>query len=151
MFPEDERIETQAGSLQPVVGVHGLGALLCEIIERIEKQPGGPYPGEVIATGADTLINDFAAIVSFALNIACTTDLDLVRRLVANERVGAVRRSRRSTWSGESTGICASPSARPLNPRVAVLGYHGLPRSADLTSVLNTAISAKIATPKLGT
>ena len=86
IFREDELIETQAGSLQPVIGVHGLGALTCEIIERIEKLPGGPYSGEVIATGGDTLINDFAAIVSFTLNITCTADLDLARRLVANER-----------------------------------------------------------------
>lgn len=86
IYREDERIETQAGSLQPVIGVHGLGALTCEIIERIEKLPGGTYSGELIATGGDTLINDFAAIVSFALNITCTADLDLARRLVANER-----------------------------------------------------------------
>lgn len=82
----DDRIETQVGSLQPVAGVHGLGALIYEIIERIQKLPGGPYAGEVIATSGETLINDFAAIVSFALNITCTTDLDLARRLVANER-----------------------------------------------------------------
>ncbi len=82
----DDRIETQVGSLQPVVGVHGLGALTCEIIERIQKLPGGPYSGEIIATGGETLINDFAAVVSFALSITCTTDLDLARRLVANER-----------------------------------------------------------------
>jgi hypothetical protein len=86
IFREDERIETQVGSLQPVVGVHGLGALTCEIIERIQKLPGGPYSGEVFATGGDTLINDFAAVVSFALNVTCTTDLELARRLVANER-----------------------------------------------------------------
>jgi hypothetical protein len=72
--------------LQPVVGVHGLGALTCEIIERIQKLPGGPYPGEISGTSGDTLINDFAAIVSFALNVTCTTDLELARRLVANER-----------------------------------------------------------------
>ena len=82
----DERIETQAGALQPVSGVHGLGALTCEIIERIEKIPGGPHSGEIIATSGDTLINDFAAIVSFALNVTCTTDLELARRLVASER-----------------------------------------------------------------
>ncbi len=86
IFLKDERIETQAGSLQPVAGVHGLGALTCEIIERIQKMPGGPYSGEIIATAGDTLINDFAAIISFALNVTCTTDLDLARRLVANER-----------------------------------------------------------------
>jgi hypothetical protein len=82
----DEQLDTLVGSLQPVVGVHGLGALTCEIIERIQKLPGGPYPGEVTATSGDTLINDFAAIVSFALDITCTTDLDLARRLVASER-----------------------------------------------------------------
>ncbi len=86
MFRQDERIETRVGSLQSVAGVHGLGALTCEIIERIQKAPGGPYSGEVIATGGDTLINDFAAVVSFALNITCTTDLELARRLVADER-----------------------------------------------------------------
>ena len=83
---EDDLIKTQAGSLQSVIGIHGLGALTCEIIERIEKMPGGLYSGEIIATGGNTLINDFAAIVSFALNITCTTDLELARRLVANER-----------------------------------------------------------------
>lgn len=86
IFREEDRIDTLVGSLQPVAGVHGLGALTCEIIERIQKLPGGPHPGEVVATGGDTLINDFAAIVSFALNITCTTDLEFARRLVANER-----------------------------------------------------------------
>jgi hypothetical protein len=80
------RFDTLVGSLQPVAGVHGLDALTCQIIERIQKQPGGPFPGEIVATGGDTLINDFAAIVSFALNVTCTTDLDLARRLVASER-----------------------------------------------------------------
>ena len=46
IFRGEMRIETQVGSLQPVVGVHGLGALICEIIERIQKLPGGPYSGE---------------------------------------------------------------------------------------------------------
>lgn len=82
----DERLDTQVGSLQPVIGVHGLAAFTCEIIERIQKLPRGPYPGEVIATSGDTLVNDFAAIVSFALDITCTTDLDLACRLVASER-----------------------------------------------------------------
>lgn len=86
IFREEDRIDTLAGSLQPAAGAHGLGALTCEIIERIQKQPGGPYPGEIVATGGDTLINDFAAIISFVLNITCTPDLEFARRLVANER-----------------------------------------------------------------
>jgi hypothetical protein len=83
---DDKKIETQVGSIQSVAGVQGLGALTCEVIERIEKMRGGPYSGEVIATGGDTLINDFAAIVSFALNVTCTSDIDLARRLVSSER-----------------------------------------------------------------
>jgi len=82
----DEVLDTLVGSLRAVAGLHGLGALTCEIIERIQKSPGGPRSGEIIATSGDTLINDFAAIASFALGITCTTDLDLARRLVASER-----------------------------------------------------------------
>lgn len=85
-FRADDRFETNVGCLQATTGTHGLGALTCEITERIQKLPGGPYQGEIVATGGDTLINDFAAIISFALNVTCTTDLDLARRLVASER-----------------------------------------------------------------
>jgi len=86
IFQEDELINTLVGSLQSASGVHGLGALTCEIIERMEKLPGGPHSGEMIATAGNTLFNDFAAIVSFALNVTCTPDPELARRLVGNER-----------------------------------------------------------------
>ena len=85
IFHDNARLETRVGTLQPAFGAHGLGALTCEIIERIQKIPGGPYPGEMFATSGVTLINDFAAIVSFALDITCTTDLDLARRLTSSE------------------------------------------------------------------
>ncbi len=85
MFHDDVRLESLVGSLQPAFGAHGLGALTCETIERIQKIPGGPYPGEMVATSGVTLINDYAAIVSFALDITCTTDLDLARRLTSSE------------------------------------------------------------------
>lgn len=85
IFHDDARLETLVGSLQPAFGAHGLGALTCEIIERIQKIPGGPHPGEMVATSGVTLINDFAAIISFALDITCTTDLDLARRLTSSE------------------------------------------------------------------
>jgi len=86
IFREEDRFETQVGTLAPAFGVHGLQTLACEIIERLEKIPGGPFPGEMVATPGDTLVNDFAAVVSFALNITCTPDVDLARRLVASER-----------------------------------------------------------------
>lgn len=85
-YRHDERIETKAGVLYPATGLRGLGALTCEITERIEKLAGGPYSGEITATSGDTLVNDFAALVSFAFEITCTPDLDLTHRLVASER-----------------------------------------------------------------
>ncbi len=81
-----EKIETKAGSLQFASGIGSLGALTGEITERLQKIPGGPFAGEVTATSGDTLINDFAAVVSFALIITCTPDPDLARRLMSADR-----------------------------------------------------------------
>jgi hypothetical protein len=81
----DVELPTLVGRLLPAFGAHGLGALTCEIIERMQKIPGGPYPGEMVATSGTTLINDFAAIVSFALDITCTPDIDLAGRLTSSE------------------------------------------------------------------
>lgn len=83
-----ERLETSAGSLQSVAGVGSLEAMTGEIVERLQKIPGGPFSGEVTATSGETLINDFAAVVSFALSITCTPDPDLARRLISVERPG---------------------------------------------------------------
>ena len=60
-----------------------------------EAAPGGPHAGEILATSGDALIDDYAAIVSFALSITCTTDFDLARRLVA--------------YDGSGLGINSSP------------------------------------------
>src|SRR5450631_4096146 len=81
----DVELTTLVGRLLPAFGAHGLGALTCEIIERMQKMPGGPYSGEMVATSGTTLINDFAAIVSFALEITCTPDIDLAGRLTSSE------------------------------------------------------------------
>ena len=40
----------------------------------------------MISMGGASLLNDFAAVVAFALNITCTPDPDLTRRLLATER-----------------------------------------------------------------
>lgn len=81
-----EKIITPVGSLLPSSGLHSLATLTCEMLEKQEKYPDGPKPGVFIATTGDDLLNDFAAVVSFFLNVTCTPDPDLTRRLLLAER-----------------------------------------------------------------
>jgi hypothetical protein len=71
-------ISTSAGSLFNAVGFGGLSAFNYEILERIE---GTPANGVLISTGGTELVEDFVSVISFALNIVCHPDPDLVRRL----------------------------------------------------------------------
>lgn len=82
----EEKLETPIAVLRPATGFDGLAALTCEIVEKIEKHPDGPAPGVMMSTGGAALLNDFAAVVSFALNITCAPDPNLVRRLLSTER-----------------------------------------------------------------
>ena len=81
-----EKIETPVGSLLPSTGFHSLATLTAEMVEKQEKHPDGPKPGVFVATTGDDLLNDFAAVVSFFLNVTCTPDPDLTRRLLSTER-----------------------------------------------------------------
>ncbi|HEY5306081.1 MAG TPA: hypothetical protein VIJ52_05360 [Pseudolabrys sp.] len=81
-----ENLETPIGVLLPTTGFGGLAALTCEMTEKLEKHPDGPKPGVLISTGGDELLNDFAAVVSFVLDVTCTPDPDLTRRLLSTER-----------------------------------------------------------------
>jgi len=86
MLMRGERIETPIGVLLPTNGLEGLAAMTCEMLEKIEKHPDGDKPGVMISTGGASLLNDFAAVIAFTLDITCTPDLDLTRRLLATER-----------------------------------------------------------------
>ena len=79
-------INTVVGSLLPSGFLGDLSVLTCEVTERLEKLGKQPQPGELISVGGDTLINDFSALVSFVLNVICTPDQDLTRRLIATKR-----------------------------------------------------------------
>jgi hypothetical protein len=86
MLMRAERMQTPIGVLLPTTGLEGLAAMTCEMLEKIEKHPDGDKPGVMISTGGDALLNDFAAVAAFALDITCTPDPDLTRRLLATER-----------------------------------------------------------------
>src|SRR5947209_1600697 len=78
-------LETSAGSLTPTSTLQPSGEVfpwLYEVDEKLEAvRPDGTREF-LIAAGADYIIQDFSAVVAFALNITCTPDLDLARRLM---------------------------------------------------------------------
>lgn len=74
-------IETVAGRLLSTGGLNNVNAVVYELTERIEDPP---TPGAIASHGVEPYANDFAAIVSFALNTICTTDSALTHRLMAS-------------------------------------------------------------------
>lgn len=73
-----EPIETGAGRLLPTSSLSDTKDAVYELTELIEDPPA---PGVMSSYGIDPYMNDFAAIVSFALNTTCTTDSALTRQL----------------------------------------------------------------------
>ena len=63
----------------PVDASSNPNALVYEIIELIEGEPG---VGALVSHGVDPYLGDFAAIVSFALNVICTPSHELASRLI---------------------------------------------------------------------
>lgn len=78
--------KTQVGKIVPVKPSGDLRALSCEVIERLPKMPGGPYPGEQVSTSGDSLIQDFAALLSFCFKAIVTPDQHLAQRLLFAHR-----------------------------------------------------------------
>lgn len=82
---EVETFETAAGSLTPTGTMQPAGEVfpwIYEVDEKLEAVRPDGTRDFLKAVGADYFIQDFAAVASFALNITCTPDLDLARRLV---------------------------------------------------------------------
>lgn len=87
-FPSEQSIETRVGRLLPSTGWGGLSTPTYEITERLESVERNGSRSIMISTGGAELVNDFAAVVSFALNVTCTPDPDLTRRLVGDRNPG---------------------------------------------------------------
>lgn len=75
-------IETAAGRLLATHVHRARGTAVYELTELIEGEPG---PGVIVSYGIDPYLSDFAAIVSFALNVTCTPDPELTRRLTSSQ------------------------------------------------------------------
>ncbi len=73
-------IETAAGRLLPVGTLRRPNSLVYEITEFIEY--GEEVPGNLVSHTIVPYMEDFAAIVSFALNVICTPSYELASRLI---------------------------------------------------------------------
>ena len=78
----DGAIETAAGRLLYTSTLHDSKTLVYEFTELMEDEPGA-----IASHGIDPYLTDFAAVVSFALDVTCTPDPELTFRLL-NGRPG---------------------------------------------------------------
>lgn len=77
--------ETAAGSLMSMSSSKTSGDVFPWLYEVEEKEEAVRPDGTrefMLSVGADFFVHDFAAVAAFALNITCTADFDLARRLV---------------------------------------------------------------------
>ena len=71
-------IDTAAGRLLPTNSLSSPSTVVYEITELIEDPPSPGAPG---SHQIDPYIDDFASVVSFAVDVTCTPDAELARRL----------------------------------------------------------------------
>ena len=71
-------LQTNAGTLVPTDNPRGR-ALIYELREHMEHPP---EVGVLVSRGIDPYLSDFAAVTAFGLNVVCTPDADLMRRLL---------------------------------------------------------------------
>jgi hypothetical protein len=83
----DDSIQTPIGNVVSSGDVPTPASLTYEITEKIEWQE--PAPGVMTATGGTELVDDYSAVLAFALNVVCTTDEEAFRRLTVRGAVSS--------------------------------------------------------------
>ena len=81
---DDLPVETLAGTLLQTETLGNPGTLVYELTEQLDDDRIAP--GVLVSHGVKPYLNDFAYLVSFALNVTCTPDHDLTVRLLSNRR-----------------------------------------------------------------
>lgn len=80
------------GRLLPSTAFRGPCTITIEAREQLEAVDWNGNPEVLAATSGDQLIDEIAAVVSFAVNVTCVRDGDMARRLIAvREDAGASR------------------------------------------------------------
>jgi len=80
----DDKIQTKAGSIFFVENASGPNTVIYEIEELIEGSEIGA--GSIISNGISSLISDFSAILSFALNCTASPSHSLTERLLSDQQ-----------------------------------------------------------------
>ena len=89
-LPSENPIETAAGKLLPTSTSRDK-ILIYELTEHIEEEEIPSPSFQMVSYSIDPYLNDFAAIVSFALNVTCTPDPELTSRLTSGRPGPVVR------------------------------------------------------------
>src|SRR5689334_7255572 len=90
-------LQTVVGTLVPAVPYNELSVMVYEFDERLEAHDLDGRRSPLASTGGTYAVEDFSAVAAFALNITCTQDADLARRLTESSRGGrAIRRAPQS-------------------------------------------------------
>lgn len=85
--------ETSVGSLTSMSVAKSLEQVfpwLYEVDEKLEAERQDGTKEFMLAVGAEDLVQDFAAVAAFTLNITCTPDLDLARRLLFGQHTAGL-------------------------------------------------------------
>lgn len=89
---EHDAVELPIARLLFSTSLTHVSSVTVEVVDRLESERPDGQPEIMIATGGRELVADIATVLAFALNVTCSTDVDLVRRLVPenlSERPGA--------------------------------------------------------------
>jgi hypothetical protein len=79
----DAVIETAAGKLLYTSTLRNSHTLVFEMTERIEAPESGPE--FLVSHGAEPFLKDFSTVVAFGMNVTCTPDADLLKRLLSDQ------------------------------------------------------------------
>ena len=76
----EESIQTAFGKIYATSMRRRPNVMSCEIVEHIEYH--GTGPGTLVSNTIDVYLGDFSDIISFAMNVICTPDVELANRLL---------------------------------------------------------------------
>jgi hypothetical protein len=133
------KLETVAGSLSPIEGQGEVAALLFEADERLEAIAPDGRREFLASVGGATMIQDFAAVTSFSLDITCTPDRDLAHRLTltTNSPLGIAYVPRQYLSRVFDASITPKPTDRDAHLRFVteLIGLHRRTFEAALRAV----------------
>ncbi|MBH3406664.1 hypothetical protein I5P86_16510 [Pseudomonas glycinae] len=75
-----DSIETAFGRIYTTSMHRQPNVISCEIVEHIEYH--GTGPGVLLSNTIDVYLGDFSDVISFAMNVICTPDMELANRLL---------------------------------------------------------------------